>query len=296
MFPFWEWSPGHLWQMGNHDGESKSLIFTCFASNFFHACQYLKNYWLGSQMYMRIRENTTSKAKYCGIFWRFLSTVQKNQWRNIFFLAYAFWQNMNLLDSIPCMSFQVDYGGSVVVFLNSNTLSLYNGKFDVRLLGTSHFFSLICTTQQSAASLAPVEQQTSPPMAKTEDIPEPSSEEREKFITELKQFHLERGTPMTRPPVLSQKTLDLYRLYHLVQEYGGMEKVRLSVNSVLLMVFGYWYQLQEFFAVTIQRSNHQCVWYHLCCIVVNQFTSCLISYVSPTHDMMTLLYKLFLNF
>ena len=33
---------------------------------------------------------------------------------------------------------------------------------------------------------------------------------------------------MTRPPVLSQKTLDLYRLYQLVQEYGGMEKVRLT--------------------------------------------------------------------
>ena len=84
--------------------------------------------------------------------------------------------------------------------------------------------------QQSAASSAPIEQ-ASPPMAKTEDIPEPSSEEREKFITELKQFHLERGTPMTRPPVLSQKTLDLYRLYHLVQEYGGMEKVNLVCTS-----------------------------------------------------------------
>ena len=91
--------------------------------------------------------------------------------------------------------------------------------------------------QQSAASTstAPVEQ-SSPAMVKTEDMPEPSSVEREKFITELKQFHLDRGTPMTRPPVLSQKTLDLFRLYHLVQEYGGMEKVRLLVNSVLLVV------------------------------------------------------------
>ncbi|XP_065882490.1 AT-rich interactive domain-containing protein 4B-like isoform X2 [Dysidea avara] len=80
--------------------------------------------------------------------------------------------------------------------------------------------------KQSAASTstAPVEQ-SSPAMVKTEDMPEPSSVEREKFITELKQFHLDRGTPMTRPPVLSQKTLDLFRLYHLVQEYGGMEKV-----------------------------------------------------------------------
>ncbi|XP_065882485.1 AT-rich interactive domain-containing protein 4A-like isoform X2 [Dysidea avara] len=81
-------------------------------------------------------------------------------------------------------------------------------------------------SKQSAASTstAPVEQ-SSPAMVKTEDMPEPSSVEREKFIAELKQFHLDRGTPMTRPPVLSQKTLDLYWLYHLVQEYGGMERV-----------------------------------------------------------------------
>lgn len=67
---------------------------------------------------------------------------------------------------------------------------------------------------------------TSPPIPKVEEATEEhDEEEREKFLTKLKQFHLDRGTPMTRPPVLSQKTLDLYRLYHLVQEYGGMEKV-----------------------------------------------------------------------
>ena len=60
---------------------------------------------------------------------------------------------------------------------------------------------------------------------KVEDVSDQDEEEREKFLTVLKQFHLDRGTPMTRPPVLSQKTLDLYRLYQLVQEYGGMEKV-----------------------------------------------------------------------
>lgn len=66
----------------------------------------------------------------------------------------------------------------------------------------------------------------SPSTPKVEETPEQDDEEREKFLTVLKQFHLDRGTPMTRPPVLSQKTLDLYRLYQLVQEYGGMEKVR----------------------------------------------------------------------
>ena len=63
------------------------------------------------------------------------------------------------------------------------------------------------------------------PKVEVEEMSEQDEEEREKFLTVLKQFHLDRGTPMTRPPVLSQKTLDLYRLYHLVQEYGGMEKV-----------------------------------------------------------------------
>ena len=65
----------------------------------------------------------------------------------------------------------------------------------------------------------------SPSLPKVEEATEQDEEEREKFLNTLKQFHLERGTPMTRPPVLSQRTLDLYRLYQLVQEYGGMEKV-----------------------------------------------------------------------
>ena len=33
------------------------------------------------------------------------------------------------------------------------------------------------------------------------------------------------GTPLTRTPILAQKDLDLFRLYQLVQENGGMERV-----------------------------------------------------------------------
>ena len=73
----------------------------------------------------------------------------------------------------------------------------------------------------------------SPSLSKVEEASEQEDEEeREKFLTVLKQFHLERGTPMTRPPVLSQRTLDLYRLYQLVQEYGGMEKVSDGINKL----------------------------------------------------------------
>ena len=38
------------------------------------------------------------------------------------------------------------------------------------------------------------------------------------------------GTPLTRTPILAQKDLDLYRLYTLVQEYGGMERVTLELK------------------------------------------------------------------
>lgn len=33
------------------------------------------------------------------------------------------------------------------------------------------------------------------------------------------------GTPITRPPVLGNQDLDLFKLYKIVQEHGGMEKV-----------------------------------------------------------------------
>ena len=33
------------------------------------------------------------------------------------------------------------------------------------------------------------------------------------------------GTPISRPPVLGNQDLDLHKLYKIVQEHGGMEKV-----------------------------------------------------------------------
>ena len=33
------------------------------------------------------------------------------------------------------------------------------------------------------------------------------------------------GTPMIRQPTLAQRDLDLFRLYHLVKDNGGMDKV-----------------------------------------------------------------------
>jgi Ras-related protein Rab-1A len=45
------------------------------------------------------------------------------------------------------------------------------------------------------------------------------------FMDKLRKYHENRGTPLNRTPILAQKDLDLYRLYHLVQESGGMESV-----------------------------------------------------------------------
>lgn len=42
------------------------------------------------------------------------------------------------------------------------------------------------------------------------------------------------GTPITRPPVLGNQDLDLHKLYKIVQEHGGMEKVT-AVNTTSLV-------------------------------------------------------------
>ena len=89
-----------------------------------------------------------------------------------------------------------------------------------------------------------------------EETEEENEEEREKFLTVLKQFHLDRGTPMTRPPVLSQKTLDLYRLYQLVQEYGGMEKVCSKHNAVISCVYVQFIIMVHFYNVHLQSMRY----------------------------------------
>ena len=47
----------------------------------------------------------------------------------------------------------------------------------------------------------------------------------EEFNEKLKKFHESKGTPMVRRPTLGQKDLNLFKLYKLVKENGGMEKV-----------------------------------------------------------------------
>ncbi|PAV69519.1 hypothetical protein WR25_11990 isoform B [Diploscapter pachys] len=50
-------------------------------------------------------------------------------------------------------------------------------------------------------------------------------EERDHFVAQLYKFQDERGTPINRAPILGGKDIDLYKLYRVVQHYGGGKKV-----------------------------------------------------------------------
>uniref|UniRef100_A0A8R1TWE8 ARID domain-containing protein n=1 Tax=Onchocerca volvulus TaxID=6282 RepID=A0A8R1TWE8_ONCVO len=50
-------------------------------------------------------------------------------------------------------------------------------------------------------------------------------EERDQFTAQLYKFHEERGTPINRAPILGGKDIDMFRLYNMVQRYGGKKRV-----------------------------------------------------------------------
>ena len=52
-----------------------------------------------------------------------------------------------------------------------------------------------------------------------------SEEDSSAFNERLARFLESKGTPLARQPTLAQKDLNLWRLYHLVKEKGGMERV-----------------------------------------------------------------------
>lgn len=49
--------------------------------------------------------------------------------------------------------------------------------------------------------------------------------EKKAFKEKLLAFMKDKGTPIARPPILGNQDLDLHKLYKIVQEHGGMEKV-----------------------------------------------------------------------
>lgn len=52
--------------------------------------------------------------------------------------------------------------------------------------------------------------------------------ERKPFLDRLFAFLEEKGTPISNMPVISKQPIDLYRLYFIVQEKGGMVEVSFS--------------------------------------------------------------------
>ena len=52
--------------------------------------------------------------------------------------------------------------------------------------------------------------------------------DRRAMLERLFLFMEEKGTPIVAVPTISKLTVDLYRLYHIVRELGGMVEVTLS--------------------------------------------------------------------
>ena len=51
------------------------------------------------------------------------------------------------------------------------------------------------------------------------------SEEKDRFVAQLYKFMDDRGTPINKGPVIGSRDLNLYRLFKLVQNLGGYNKV-----------------------------------------------------------------------
>lgn len=51
------------------------------------------------------------------------------------------------------------------------------------------------------------------------------SEEKDMFVAQLFKFMDERGTPINKAPLIGSRDLNLYRLFRVVQKYGGYNRV-----------------------------------------------------------------------
>ena len=51
------------------------------------------------------------------------------------------------------------------------------------------------------------------------------NEEKDHFVAKLYKFMDDRGTPINKAPVIAGKDLNLYRLFRVVQNLGGYNRV-----------------------------------------------------------------------
>ncbi|KAM9777973.1 AT-rich interactive domain-containing protein 4A [Neosynchiropus ocellatus] len=62
-------------------------------------------------------------------------------------------------------------------------------------------------------------------LIKEEPEDEADPEERDHFLQQLYKFMEDRGTPINKPPVLGYKDLNLFKLFRLVYQHGGCDKI-----------------------------------------------------------------------
>ena len=75
------------------------------------------------------------------------------------------------------------------------------------------------------------------------------NEEKDHFVAQLYKFMDDRGTPINKAPVIASKDLNLYRLFRVVQNLGGYNRVRvnlLKTNSVICYVSNFLFFSIEF--------------------------------------------------
>jgi len=64
--------------------------------------------------------------------------------------------------------------------------------------------------------------------------------DRRKMLERLFAFMDERGTPIVAVPTISKLAVDLFRLYHIVKDFGGMVEVCV-ILSILCHTSCYYY-------------------------------------------------------
>ncbi|XP_035671737.1 LOW QUALITY PROTEIN: AT-rich interactive domain-containing protein 4B-like [Branchiostoma floridae] len=79
-----------------------------------------------------------------------------------------------------------------------------------------------------------------------EESSDEDSEEKEKFLEDLYRFMEDKGTPITKPPVLGYRDLNLFKLYELVQGQGGFDEVTKDC--------GLWKELYSKMGIPAQHS------------------------------------------
>ena len=55
--------------------------------------------------------------------------------------------------------------------------------------------------------------------------------DRRKMLERLFAFMDERGTPIVAVPTISKMAVDLFRLYHIVKDFGGMVEVSIALSK-----------------------------------------------------------------